>query len=68
MAQRYLVTVGGNDGRQALDDVWALDTAAKPLLKLRDQFAARDDFGFNVQVGTATTFVVGGGWRKVPPR
>jgi hypothetical protein len=52
-------------------EIWwetGLDTAAKPLLKLRDQFAARDDFGFNVQVGTATTFVVGGGWRKVPPR
>lgn len=30
VAQRYLVTVGGNDGRQALEDVWALDTAAKP--------------------------------------
>ena len=52
-------------------EIWwetGLDTAAKPLLKLRDQFAARDDFGFKVQVGTATTFVVGGGWRKVPPR
>lgn len=30
VAQRYLVALGGNDGRQALDDVWALDTAAKP--------------------------------------
>ncbi|KAL5701470.1 protein-serine/threonine phosphatase [Ranunculus cassubicifolius] len=30
VAQRYLVTVGGNDGRRMLSDAWALDTAQKP--------------------------------------
>ncbi|KAL8151498.1 hypothetical protein V2J09_021306 [Rumex salicifolius] len=30
VAQRYLVTVSGNDGRRVLSDAWALDTAQKP--------------------------------------
>ncbi|XP_072975072.1 serine/threonine-protein phosphatase BSL1 homolog [Typha angustifolia] len=30
VAQRYLVTVSGNDGKRILSDVWALDTAQKP--------------------------------------
>ncbi|KAL7172256.1 hypothetical protein ACSBR2_031867 [Camellia fascicularis] len=30
VAQRYLVTVSGNDGKRALSDAWALDTAQKP--------------------------------------
>ncbi|CAA2986004.1 serine threonine- phosphatase BSL3 [Olea europaea subsp. europaea] len=30
VGQRYLMTIGGNDGKRALVDVWALDTAAKP--------------------------------------
>ncbi|XP_077219148.1 BRI1 suppressor 1 (BSU1)-like 1 isoform X2 [Tasmannia lanceolata] len=30
IAQRYLVTVTGNDGKRALSDTWALDTAQKP--------------------------------------
>ncbi|XP_022930917.1 serine/threonine-protein phosphatase BSL3-like [Cucurbita moschata] len=30
VGQRYLMVVGGNDGKRPLTDVWALDTAAKP--------------------------------------
>ncbi|OAY69906.1 Serine/threonine-protein phosphatase BSL [Ananas comosus] len=30
VAQRYLVSVSGNDGKRALSDAWALDTAQKP--------------------------------------
>uniref|UniRef100_A0A2P2MN11 protein-serine/threonine phosphatase n=1 Tax=Rhizophora mucronata TaxID=61149 RepID=A0A2P2MN11_RHIMU len=30
VAQRYLVTVSGNDGKRVLSDAWALDTARKP--------------------------------------
>ncbi|XP_062202119.1 serine/threonine-protein phosphatase BSL2 homolog isoform X2 [Phragmites australis] len=30
VGQRFLLTVGGNDGKRPLADVWALDTAAKP--------------------------------------
>ena len=30
VAQRFLVAIGGNDGKQALSDAWALDTAEKP--------------------------------------
>ncbi|XP_010522672.1 PREDICTED: serine/threonine-protein phosphatase BSL1 isoform X1 [Tarenaya hassleriana] len=32
VAQRYLVTVSGNDGKQVLSDAWALDTAQKPYV------------------------------------
>ncbi|TKV92297.1 hypothetical protein SEVIR_9G154900v4 [Setaria viridis] len=30
VGQRFLLTIGGNDGKRPLADVWALDTAAKP--------------------------------------
>lgn len=30
VGQRFLLEVGGNDGRRAMSDVWALDTASKP--------------------------------------
>ncbi|XP_076924153.1 serine/threonine-protein phosphatase BSL1-like [Bidens hawaiensis] len=30
VAQRYLVSVSGNDGKKVLPDAWALDTAQKP--------------------------------------
>ncbi|KAK4370639.1 hypothetical protein RND71_010114 [Anisodus tanguticus] len=30
VGQRYLMAIGGNDGKRPLVDVWALDTAAKP--------------------------------------
>ncbi|THU56988.1 hypothetical protein C4D60_Mb11t23010 [Musa balbisiana] len=30
VAQRYLVTISGNDGKRVLSDAWALDTAQKP--------------------------------------
>lgn len=30
VAQRYLVTVSGNDGKRVLSDTWALDTTQKP--------------------------------------
>ncbi|KAG6426864.1 hypothetical protein SASPL_111099 [Salvia splendens] len=30
VAQRYLVSVSGNDGKRVLSDAWALDTAQKP--------------------------------------
>ena len=30
VAQRYLVAIGGNDGRQILNDAWSLDTSEKP--------------------------------------
>ncbi|KAJ6802742.1 serine/threonine-protein phosphatase BSL1-like protein [Iris pallida] len=30
IAQRYLVTISGNDGKRTLSDAWALDTAQKP--------------------------------------
>ncbi|KAL8113104.1 hypothetical protein AgCh_020431 [Apium graveolens] len=30
VAQRYLVTVSGSDGKRVLSDAWALDTAQKP--------------------------------------
>ncbi|KAI9075809.1 hypothetical protein K1719_042295 [Acacia pycnantha] len=32
VAQRYLVTVSGNDGKRVLSDAWALDTAQKPYM------------------------------------
>ncbi|CAH9133960.1 unnamed protein product [Cuscuta epithymum] len=32
VAQRYLVTFGGNDGKRVLSDAWALDTAQKPYV------------------------------------
>lgn len=32
VAQRYLVTVSGNDGKRVLSDAWALDTAQKPYV------------------------------------
>ncbi|KAI3783127.1 hypothetical protein L2E82_13190 [Cichorium intybus] len=35
VAQRYLVTVSGNDGKKVLSDTWALDTAQKPYVWLR---------------------------------
>lgn len=30
VANRFLVAVGGNDGKQTLADSWALDTSEKP--------------------------------------
>ncbi|AQK60401.1 Serine/threonine-protein phosphatase BSL1 [Zea mays] len=30
VGQRFLLTIGGNDGKRPPADVWALDTAAKP--------------------------------------
>ncbi|KAJ8460089.1 hypothetical protein OPV22_033015 [Ensete ventricosum] len=30
VGQRFLLSIGGNDGKRPLADVWALDTAAKP--------------------------------------
>lgn len=30
VGQRFLLAIGGNDGKRPLIDVWALDTAAKP--------------------------------------
>ncbi|PQP99087.1 serine/threonine-protein phosphatase BSL1 [Prunus yedoensis var. nudiflora] len=35
VAQRYLVTVSGNDGKRVLSDAWALDTAQKPYVWAR---------------------------------
>ncbi|KAE8672100.1 Serine/threonine-protein phosphatase BSL1-like protein [Hibiscus syriacus] len=35
VAQRYLVTVSGNDGKRVLSDSWALDTGQKPYVWLR---------------------------------
>ncbi|KAL8236254.1 hypothetical protein R6Q59_017335 [Mikania micrantha] len=35
VAQRYLVTFSGNDGKKALSDAWALDTAQKPYAWLK---------------------------------
>ncbi|GAB4841206.1 Serine/threonine-protein phosphatase bsl1 [Ancistrocladus abbreviatus] len=32
VAQRFLVTVSGNDGKRVLSDAWALDTAQKPYV------------------------------------
>ncbi|KAL2540560.1 Serine/threonine-protein phosphatase BSL1 [Abeliophyllum distichum] len=32
VAQRYLVTVSGNDGKRVLSDAWVLDTAQKPYM------------------------------------
>ncbi|XP_052211550.1 serine/threonine-protein phosphatase BSL1 isoform X1 [Diospyros lotus] len=32
VAQRYLVTVCGNDGKRVLSDAWVLDTAQKPYV------------------------------------
>ncbi|KAH6796525.1 BRI1 suppressor 1 1 [Perilla frutescens var. hirtella] len=32
VAQRYLVSVSGNDGKRVLSDAWALDTAQKPYV------------------------------------
>lgn len=32
VAQRYLVTVSGNDGRRVLSDAWVFDTAQKPYV------------------------------------
>nr|GMD26845.1 serine/threonine-protein phosphatase BSL1 [Ipomoea batatas] len=32
VAQRYLVTFSGNDGKRVLSDAWALDTAQKPYV------------------------------------
>lgn len=30
VANRFLVAMGGNDGKQTLSDAWALDTSDKP--------------------------------------
>ena len=30
VANRFLVAVGGNDGKQTMNDAWALDTSEKP--------------------------------------
>ena len=30
VANRFLVAMGGNDGKQTLADAWALDTSDKP--------------------------------------
>ena len=30
VANRFLVAMGGNDGKQTLGDAWALDTSDKP--------------------------------------
>ena len=30
VANRFLVALGGNDGKQTLSDTWALDTSDKP--------------------------------------
>ncbi|KAI7757818.1 hypothetical protein M8C21_027177 [Ambrosia artemisiifolia] len=35
VAQRYLVSFSGNDGKKVLSDAWALDTAQKPYEWLR---------------------------------
>ncbi|KAL4572083.1 hypothetical protein LXL04_018852 [Taraxacum kok-saghyz] len=35
VAQRYLVTFSGNDGKKVLSDTWALDTAQKPYQWLK---------------------------------
>ncbi|KAJ0581855.1 putative protein-serine/threonine phosphatase [Helianthus annuus] len=35
VAQRYLVTFSGNDGKKVLSDAWTLDTAQKPYEWLR---------------------------------
>ncbi|KAF5184580.1 Serine/threonine-protein phosphatase BSL1 [Thalictrum thalictroides] len=35
VAQRFLVTVTGNDGKRVLSDAWALDTAQKPYRWLK---------------------------------
>ncbi|KAF5180747.1 Serine/threonine-protein phosphatase BSL1 [Thalictrum thalictroides] len=35
VAQRFLVTVSGNDGKRVLSDAWALDTAQKPYRWLK---------------------------------
>lgn len=35
VAQRYLVTVSGNDGKRVLSDAWVLDTAQKPYVWCR---------------------------------
>ncbi|KAJ1435718.1 Serine/threonine-specific protein phosphatase/bi [Sesbania bispinosa] len=32
VAQRYLVTVSGNDGKRVVSEAWALDTAQKPYV------------------------------------
>eukprot|EP00899_Mesostigma_viride_P027752 jgi/Mesvir1/8161/Mv12469-RA.2 len=32
VGKRYLVCIGGNDGRKPLNDVWTLDTASKPYV------------------------------------
>ncbi|PKA50885.1 Serine/threonine-protein phosphatase BSL2 like [Apostasia shenzhenica] len=32
VGQRFLLCIGGNDGKRPLADVWALDTAAKPYV------------------------------------
>ncbi|XVF72515.1 hypothetical protein PTKIN_Ptkin12aG0127300 [Pterospermum kingtungense] len=32
VAQRYLVTISGNDGKRVLSDAWALDTGKKPYV------------------------------------
>ncbi|KAK9726180.1 hypothetical protein RND81_05G195900 [Saponaria officinalis] len=32
VAQRYLLTVSGNDGKRVLSDAWVLDTAQKPYV------------------------------------
>ncbi|RZC89756.1 hypothetical protein C5167_035751 [Papaver somniferum] len=45
VAQRYLVTVSGNDGKRVLSDAWALDTAQKPY-KYATASARSDDMFF----------------------
>lgn len=46
----------------------ASDAASKPLVELRNRFASKDPFSFNVQSSSATTFIVGGGWKAPSSR
>lgn len=41
----------------------AFDNASAPLIEIRNRVASKDPTSFAVQSASATTFVVGGGWK-----
>jgi Galactose oxidase, central domain len=59
VANRFLVAMGGNDGKQTLGDAWALDTSDKPYQwrKITDagETPAARSAGFSVQAAVLSS-------------
>ncbi len=55
VANRFLVAMGGNDGKQTLSDAWALDTSDKPYQWRKITDAGETPSPRSVQAGTSYT-------------